>query len=100
MRITSKGTAMAAFALLAIANFAQVAYAGCSNQTLQGDYAFRVSGEVFTPAGVVNRDGVAMTHFNGQGGLSQVDWWWPTECQSPVRRTSTDSTTMKQDSTR
>lgn len=74
MRITSKGTAMAAFALLAIASVAQVAYAGCSNQTLQGDYAFRVSGEVFTPAGVVNRDGVAMTYFNGQGGLSQVDW--------------------------
>jgi hypothetical protein len=41
---------------------------------LSGDYAFRISGEVFTPTGIVNRDGVAMTHFNGSGGLSQVDW--------------------------
>ena len=46
----------------------------CGNQTLHGSYAFRVSGEVFTPGGVVNRDGVAMTHFDGNGNLTQVDW--------------------------
>jgi len=46
----------------------------CSNRTLNGDYAFRLSGELFTPGGLIYRDGVAMTHFNGNGGLTQVDW--------------------------
>jgi hypothetical protein len=46
----------------------------CSDRTLNGDYAFRVSGEVFTQNGLVYRDGVAMTHFDGNGGLTQVDW--------------------------
>jgi hypothetical protein len=49
----------------------------CSNAALEGDYAFRISGEVFVPGTntiAVYRDGVAMTHFNGMGGLTQVDW--------------------------
>jgi hypothetical protein len=49
----------------------------CSNATLLGDYAFRVSGEIFIPGTntiAVYRDGVAMTHFNGMGGLTQEDW--------------------------
>ena len=53
---------------------AQAQAEACGNQTLHGSYAFRVSGEVFTPGGVVNRDGVAMTHFDGNGNLTQVDW--------------------------
>lgn len=52
---------------------------GCSNLTLRGDYAFRISGEVFAPGpppAVVNlyRDGVAMTKFDGHGSLTQVDF--------------------------
>lgn len=58
---------------------------GCSDATLQGDYAFRISGEVFVPdltktppvpttAIMAYRDGVAMTHFNGAGKLTQVDF--------------------------
>jgi hypothetical protein len=49
---------------------------GCSNATLKGDYAFRVSGEILTEAGAIVelRDGVAMTHFDGNGGLTQVDF--------------------------
>jgi hypothetical protein len=45
----------------------------CSNRTLQGDFAFTVEG-VFTdaPTPLAVR-GVAMTHFDGQGNLSQVD---------------------------
>ena len=50
------------------------AAAVCSNHTLHGDYAFRVSGEVFTPGDIVNRDGIAMTQFDGNGNLTQVDW--------------------------
>jgi hypothetical protein len=52
---------------------------GCSDATLRGDYAFTVSGTIWVtdPQGVleeVQRGGIAMTHFNGIGGLSQVDF--------------------------
>jgi hypothetical protein len=51
---------------------------GCSDSTLRGDYAFTVSGTIWVtdPSGAVvavQRDGIAMTHFDGTGGLSQVD---------------------------
>jgi hypothetical protein len=49
----------------------------CSNATLFGDYAFRISGEVFVPGTntiAVYNDGVAMTTFDGIGGPTQVDW--------------------------
>jgi hypothetical protein len=46
----------------------------CTNVTIEGDYAFRVTGEIYTPGGIVNRDGVALTHFDGQHGLTQVDY--------------------------
>ena len=58
---------------------------GCTNATLTGDYAFRVSGVILPitagPPIQVPRDGVAMTHFDGlttgpsgEGGLTQVDF--------------------------
>ncbi|MBV9301786.1 MAG: hypothetical protein JOY62_17625 [Acidobacteriaceae bacterium] len=49
---------------------------GCSNETLKGDYAFRISGNILNSEGapVVNREGVAMTHFDGNGELKQVDF--------------------------
>lgn len=52
---------------------------GCSDRTLKGDYAFTVSGQIFMPGPngttvVIQRDGVAMTHFDGNGTLSQVDY--------------------------
>ena len=47
----------------------------CSNATLRGDYAFVVYGQIFPPGKPsITRDGVAMTHFNGAGGLSQNDF--------------------------
>jgi hypothetical protein len=49
----------------------------CSNATLIGTYAFRISGEVFVPGTntiAVYNDGVAMTTFDGMGGLTQKDW--------------------------
>lgn len=52
----------------------------CTNATLNGDYAFTVSGQLFIPVPtapgtfhVILREGVAMTHFDGFGNLSQVD---------------------------
>ena len=47
---------------------------GCSNATLTGDYGFTISGQIFIPNGpVIQREGIAMTHFDGAGNLSQVD---------------------------
>lgn len=47
---------------------------GCTDSTLKGDYAFTISGQIFLPNGIiVQREGIAMTHFNGAGALSQVD---------------------------
>lgn len=49
---------------------------GCTDATLKGDYAFRVTGAILNSTGtaVDSREGVAMTHFDGKGGLTQVDW--------------------------
>jgi hypothetical protein len=49
---------------------------GCKLSTLQGDYALRISGQVFNSLGMVvaQRDGIVMTHFDGVGGLTQVDF--------------------------
>jgi hypothetical protein len=53
---------------------AQVAIGNCSNATLQGDYAFTITGQILTPsasAGPVA--GVTWTHFDGAGNLTQID---------------------------
>jgi hypothetical protein len=47
---------------------------GCKNSTLDGDYAFSVSGQIFAGPLTVSREGVALTHFDGKGGLTQVDF--------------------------
>jgi hypothetical protein len=47
----------------------------CSNRTLRGDYGFSIDGTILagTPNAFLLR-GVAMTHFDGRGTLSQVDF--------------------------
>jgi len=47
---------------------------GCSESTLRGDYGFSIDGQILAgpKAGLLR--GVAMTHFDGDGGLSQVDF--------------------------
>jgi hypothetical protein len=47
---------------------------GCSESTLRGDYGFAIDGQILAgpKAGLLR--GVAMTHFDGDGGLSQVDF--------------------------
>ena len=50
------------------------ANAACTNETLHGRYAFTITGQILTPlpaSGAVS--GVAMTIFDGAGGLTQVD---------------------------
>jgi hypothetical protein len=46
----------------------------CSNQTLRGDYGFAVEGVILPGPGVaIPVRGVHMTHFDGNGNLTQVD---------------------------
>lgn len=46
----------------------------CSNQTLNGDYGFTVTGfRVPAPGVVVPMEGTALTHFDGNGKLTQTD---------------------------
>lgn len=62
-------------AVIAGASCLPVAHAGCSNASLWGNYAFRVSGQVLVPnAPPIDREGVAMAYFDGNGLLSQVDY--------------------------
>jgi hypothetical protein len=51
------------------------AAAMCSNRTLRGQYGFSIEGTILagTPNAFLVR-GVAMTHFDGEGNLSQVDF--------------------------
>ena len=51
-----------------------VSDAECSNQTLRGDYAFVIDGTIVTAPTPLLLRGVAMTQFDGDGNLSQVDF--------------------------
>lgn len=69
-------TAMTILLLMATAGWAQEArHPGCSNATLNGDYGFSVTGT--RPSGpnlpIETIVGTAMTHFNGDGTLTQTD---------------------------
>jgi hypothetical protein len=48
--------------------------ARCSNQTLRGDYGFAIGGTIFAGPNQILLRGVAMTHFDGHGNSSQVDF--------------------------
>jgi len=46
----------------------------CSNQTLRGDYGFAVEGVILPAPGVtIPIRGVTMTHYDGNGKLTQLD---------------------------
>jgi hypothetical protein len=86
-----KGILAAAILLLALSVSARAQDGdndGCSNATLHGDYAFTLHGEslgILVPqttgapklvpfASPLPADGVAITHFDGYGNLTQVDF--------------------------
>src|SRR5450432_252461 len=83
-RLLTNGLKSTAIILVAIATFLIGGPAargqsndndGCSNSTLKGDYAFTVSGQIFLPSGlVIQREGVAMANFDGEGKFKQVDF--------------------------
>jgi hypothetical protein len=45
----------------------------CSEKTLSGDYGFTITGQILAGPAAGQVTGVAMTHFDGQGNLQQVD---------------------------
>ena len=49
-------------------------HARCSNRTIRGDYGFTIDGQILAGPRTGLLRGVAMTHFDGQGGMSQVDF--------------------------
>jgi hypothetical protein len=53
---------------------AEAAEVGCSNATLRGDYGFDINGTILAGPKAGPLRGVAMTHFDGQGSLNQVDF--------------------------
>jgi hypothetical protein len=54
--------------------------AKCTNKTLQGDYGFHIEGLILSlpttnvPPGGIPIRGVAMSHFDGKGIMTQVDY--------------------------
>lgn len=62
--------------LLAAPAFAQQLPTTCSNALLHGDYAFTINGQIIPPgqAAFVPQQGVAMTSYDGNGHLIQVDY--------------------------
>ena len=64
---------------------------GCSNGTLQGAYAFTVSGQIFHANGTADtRAGVASTNFDGAGNLTQDDFVMSSALGGPVPSPDTD----------
>jgi len=54
---------------------------GCSNATLKGDYGFTISGFQPNPDGSTSPiKGVAITHFDGAGKLTQRDFCADRRC--------------------
>jgi hypothetical protein len=57
-------------------DFGSASLGQCSNRTLRGDYGFAIDGTILVgppPVPSLLR-AVAMTHFDGRGNLSQVDF--------------------------
>jgi hypothetical protein len=50
------------------------AEARCSNRTLRGDYGFSIDGQILAGPRTGLLRGLAMTHFDGTGILTQVDY--------------------------
>ena len=74
-------TAVSAILLLALSGAATAqgfaSNVGCTDRAIKGNWGFRVSGEAWLnglDAPPIIRDGVAMTHFDGQGNLTQEDF--------------------------
>ena len=73
MKSTLTILALSSLAVL-LATGSAIAQEGCSNATLIGDYAFTITGQILAPAPAAGSvTGTALTHFDGQGNMTQVD---------------------------
>jgi len=65
----------AAATCLSIGSASLAQAVSCSDASLHGKYGQSIAGEFLgTPGGAVPQNGVAMTDFDGHGGLTQVDY--------------------------
>ena len=71
LRDAKNATCRICTTLLPVLLLAIGAHAQCSNRTLSGNYSFTVTGQIL---GVGPVNGVAETHFDGMGNLTQVDF--------------------------
>lgn len=68
------GAVAIALSLAAPASLTADDDAQCSNRSLRGNYGFSIDGQIQPPGGApLILRGVAMTHFDGDGNLSQLD---------------------------
>jgi|HubBroStandDraft_6_1064221.scaffolds.fasta_scaffold17942_4 hypothetical protein len=96
-RMLKTGLPLLAMALCPIAR-AQVAI--CSNSTLRGDFAVVISGQTGVPTNPVPRSGVAMTRFDGQGNVTDLDHIVGDGAQPPTDwRSGTGTYTVNTDCT-
>jgi hypothetical protein len=74
-RTRTAGLVSAAISALALTSSAYAqANNGCANATLNGVYAFQLTGQILAPAAVAGPvSGVALTTFDGFGNLTQID---------------------------
>ncbi|MGA8491262.1 MAG: hypothetical protein WB711_12620 [Terriglobales bacterium] len=74
-KLMTNTTSLILFALAALGSgYAQSNSGSCSDKLIAGNYAFTVQGTKLAGAGPTGpMVGVAMTEFDGKGGLSQID---------------------------
>jgi hypothetical protein len=69
-----KGTFLAIVTVLTLTGAARVQAGTCSDRSLRGNYGFTISGALGQAPNLIPLEGVAITHFDGRGHLSQVDF--------------------------
>jgi hypothetical protein len=70
-----KGTLVAAVMALALTGATRAQASTCSNRSLRGNYGFTITGQLGqAPGPLIPLEGLALTHFDGKGGLSQADF--------------------------
>ena len=74
MRFTKLLVAFAAAVAITACSALAQGHPSCNRSTLRGDYAFQITGQILAPAPVAGLvAGVALTHFDGEGKMTQVD---------------------------
>ena len=69
------GALVAAVMALALTGATRAQAGTCSNRSLRGHYGFTITGQLGqAPGPLLPLEGLALTHFDGKGGLSQADF--------------------------